>query len=355
MKAIAVLPKREGSAHLIEAEDPSCGNNEVLVKIHQTGICGTDIEIHDGLYGSTPEGCGYLILGHESLGSVQETGKDIRDFATGDLVVATVRRPCSGCVNCESGFSDMCQTGLFRERGISGIHGYMAEYYTESPDFLVKIPKEQAGFAILLEPMSIVEKAIQQAVKIQERMQWRPQRALVLGAGPIGLLATILLRVQDIDTWTVATRAKGSLKADIVEACGAYYLNAKETPVDFQKRKFDLIIEATGNAELAFEAMSGIDTNGVLCLTSITGGNTVKPIPVDKTNLDVVLGNKLVFGTVNANRRYFEQGVNSFSKIEARWPGLLKQMITRETPIEKFHDALVRGHEDIKTVITYDS
>lgn len=355
MKAIGVFPGKKASGHLIEVPNPTCGKNEALIRVYQTGICGTDMEIHEGLYGTAPEGCNYLILGHESLGRIQEVGRSTDSFSPGDFVVATVRRPCFKCLNCESGSSDMCRTGHFRERGISGYHGYMAEYYAESPDFLVKVPEHQIPFAILLEPMSIVEKAVQQAFKIQERMSWRPQRALVLGAGPIGLLATLLLKSRDIDTWTMARRSKDSLKAHIVESCGAHYVNAEETPLDSQRDKFDLIIEATGNAELAFSAMHLIDINGVLCLTSITGGNTAKAVPMDKINLDVVLGNKLIFGTVNANRRYFEQGVKSFGEIETRWPGLLKQLITREVPVDSFHNAFKKGHDDIKTVITYDS
>jgi threonine dehydrogenase-like Zn-dependent dehydrogenase len=250
----------------------------------------------------------------------------------------------------------MCRTGLFLERGICGRHGYMAEYYAESPHFLVKIPRHQISFAVLLEPMSIVEKAVQQVFKIQERMSWQPQKALVLGAGPIGLLATLLLRSLGVETWTVATRSKESLKARIVEACGARYLNIKEVSFDGgPERKFDVIIEATGNSELAFGVIPSLDINGVLCLTSITGGQTTSMIPVDKINLDVVLGNKVVFGTVNANRRYFQQGVESFDKIESQWPGLLRRMITKEVPVDRFHEALTREHENIKTVMTYDS
>ena len=191
MQAIAVTPRKPGSARALELPQPQATPGLVRVSVLEVGIDGTDTEIDKGEYGDAPKGQDVLVIGHEALGRVDAVGEGVSGFAVGDLVVATVRRP-DGCPNCKAGESDMCLWGDYTERGIKGAHGYMAQYYADSPDFMVKIPEALRSFAVLLEPLSIVEKAIFQAWKIQERLVWQPKKAVVLGAGPIGLLATIL-------------------------------------------------------------------------------------------------------------------------------------------------------------------
>lgn len=358
MKAVAVIPKKRESAQLIEAADPEITDTEVLVKVIRVGIDGTDSEINEGLYGASPTGENFLIIGHESFGIVQEVGKEVRGFKKGDYVVATVRRPCASCINCSRGESDMCLSGGFKERGILGLHGFMAQYYKENPDFLVKVPAEFKEIGVFLEPLSIVEKALYQVFKIQERTGWSPRNALVLGAGSIGLLASMLLRERQINTYTLARSPAGCLKSKIAEGCGALYIDINETPLPQLKEKagnLDLIIEATGSSRVAFEAMQILGANGVLCLTSITGGEKRLEVPVDKINLDLVLGNKLIVGTVNANRKYFEMGVGHFQALEGHWPGLLKKMLTKRYAFEDFKEGLDRKREDIKTVLEISS
>jgi threonine dehydrogenase-like Zn-dependent dehydrogenase len=354
MRAIAVLPLKKDSVHLRECAEPAHGPDEVLVRVLETGICGTDFEINEGLYGTAPVGGEHLILGHESVGVVEEVGSAVRGFAAGDAVVATVRRACPGCENCARGFSDMCSTGQFTERGIVGAHGFMAEYFAEQPAYLVPVPTEQRSYGILLEPMSIVEKAVQQALRIQERLAWKPSRALVLGAGPIGLLATFLLRLRGFETFTLATRPPDSAKAALVRACGGTYLSGRSVPLEMGP-VFDLIIEATGDSKVAFDAIALIGINGVLCLTSVTGGDKQLQIPADRLNQAVVLGNKVIFGTVNAGRAYFESGLQHFAEIEARWPGLLARLITRRFHVTDYRGAFEKNREITKAVITYAS
>lgn len=354
MKAIAVIPKNKNSAHLVNVDDPRISDTEVLVRTIRVGIDGTDSEINEGLYGEAPENENILIIGHESFGIIEETGKRVEDFKKGDFVVATVRRPCGICINCAHDESDMCLSGSFKERGIMGLHGFMSEYYKEVPEFLVKVPVEYRNIGVFLEPLSIVEKAKHQIVKIQERMKWNPKNALVLGSGSIGLLATMLLREMGLTTYTVARSPKGCLKSIIAEDTGATYISTKETPFFDLKNKIgniDIIIEATGSSRIAFDAMHILGTNGVLCLTSITGGEGSLEILSDKINLDVVLGNKLIFGTVNANRKYFEVGIESFRKFQQLWSGLVEKMITRRCGLQNFKEGLDRKKEDIKTVM----
>ena len=205
MKAVAVTPRVDNSMALLDAPDPQLGERDVLVKVVRVGICGTDMEIKQAEYGTAPTGSDHLIIGHEALGRVAEVGPLVRDFAVGDYVVASVRRPCPHrhCRPCRSGISDMCVTGDYKERGINSLHGYLAEFYSEDEQRLTRIPPELEPVGVLLEPLSIVEKAIRQTFKIQERLPWTVERAFVLGAGAIGLLGAMLLRLQGIQTYVL--------------------------------------------------------------------------------------------------------------------------------------------------------
>jgi threonine dehydrogenase-like Zn-dependent dehydrogenase len=249
----------------------------------------------------------------------------------------------------------MCLLGTYTERGIKGAHGYMGEYYSETPAFMVKIPTALRPFAVLLEPLSIVEKAAYQAWKIQERMLWQPTRAVVLGAGPIGILCTLLLRLRGLEVHVYAKSAPESLQGRILTDLGATYQSVDDHPVTAIKDELgqiDFILEGTGNSAVAFEAMAQLGTNGVLCLTGVSGGNRSIQIPADVINLQMVLGNRVSFGSVNANRRYFEMGLQHFQQAEQRWPGIFERLITRRVPFSDFLSALDRRPEDIKTLLT---
>src|SRR5438132_6304049 len=99
MKAIAVFPGKPDSVHLAELDKPSvdeiAGGRGVLVKVLRVGVDGTDREINAAEYGAAPEGYDFLVIGHEGFGQVQEVGPNVTEFAPGDFVVATVRRPGS--------------------------------------------------------------------------------------------------------------------------------------------------------------------------------------------------------------------------------------------------------------------
>jgi len=354
MRAVAVTPKKPGSARQVELPIPTVGDDMALMRVLEVGIDGTDTEINDGLYGEAPPGSDFLVIGHEALSVVEAVGKGALGFQSGDLVVSTVRRP-DDCPNCRAGESDMCLFGNYTERGIKGAHGYMGEYYSEIPAFMVKIPPETRPYAVLLEPLSIVEKATFQAWKIQERMLWQPKRAVVLGAGPIGILGTILLRLRGLEVHVYAKSAADSLQARILISLGATYQSVDDHPVTAIKDELgqiDFILEGTGNSAVAFQAMAQLGTNGVLCLTGVSAGNRSIEIPADVINLQMVLGNRVSFGSVNANRRYFEMGVQHFQQAEQRWPGIFERLITRRVPFADFTSALDRRPEDIKTLLT---
>src|SRR2546423_6109592 len=283
MRAIAVTPAKAGSAQQLELPKPRLETGMALMRVLEVGIDGTDTEINNGEYGEAPPGSYVLVIGHEALSVVDAGGEGVAVFQPGDLVVSTVRRP-DDCPNCRAGESDMCVFGNYTERGIKGAHGYMGEYYSETPAFMVKIPAPLRPFAVLLEPLSIVEKAISQAWKIQERMLWSPKRAVVLGAGPIGILATLLLRLRGLDVYVYAKSAPETLQGRILTSLGARYESAADHPVAGIKDELgqiDFILEGTGNSEVAFAAMAQLGTNGVLCLIGLSAGNRQIAVPSD--------------------------------------------------------------------------
>src|SRR5512132_3003431 len=225
MKAIVVKPGVKDSVHMEDMPDPQLKPTDVAVKMLRVGLCGTDAEINHGLYGQAPEGNEFLILGHENLGVVEEVGKKVKGWKPGDLVVSTVRRPCGRCANCKAGQNDLCSSGAYTERGIMRRHGFMAQYYVESPQFLHKIPRAVRDFAVLLEPMSVVEKGIDHAFLIQRRLIWKPKLAVVLGGGPVGLLAAAVLRVRGLRTVVVGREPATDLRARIAKKLGAEYVS----------------------------------------------------------------------------------------------------------------------------------
>lgn len=355
MKAIAVVPKRQNSAHIVDMKKPSMGDDEVLVKVYAVGLDGTDKEINEGLYGESPKGERILVLGHESFGEVVTIGKKVRQLKPRDLVVATVRRP-DDCRNCQVEEYDMCLKGGYTERGIKGQHGFLSEFYVENSRFLVKVPQELRGIGVLLEPTSVAEKAIRMAYSVQQRLTWTPQTAMVTGSGTLGLLTTLLLKKRGLDVISV-DRSDDSYKGEIFSEVGIRHfnittINLHDIPHAIGK-PIDIIVEVTGNSSIALHAMSVIGTNGVVVLTSITGGGTEIQLCADCLNQGLVLGNKAVVGSVNAHRKDFEQGVVDLLAISKEWPDVLQKLITARYPPEQFTEAFASMHKNIKVIVEF--
>ena len=356
MKAIAITP---GVAHSLaprEMPEPEPGEGEVMVQVERVGVCGTDQEIIRGLYGTAPAGSDFLVIGHEGLGRVVDGSGRANGLSVGDYVVATVRRPClhAHCRPCRSSQNDMCRTGDFTERGIGGRHGFLSEYYAEEPQFLTPVPAALASIGILLEPLAVAEKALRQCRQIQERLPWNLENAVVLGAGAIGLLAAMLLRLRGINTWVYDLSAPDGDKARIAEQIGARFANTGETPVSGISATLgpvDLIVEATGYSPLVFDSYRQLANNGVLCLLGVAGDSN--PVSVDPANFNngLVLGNRLVFGSVNANPSDFRAGVEHLAQIEQRWPGAAAGLLTRQVPLDQFRAAFERQPGDIKVTV----
>ncbi len=340
MKAVAVIPKKEKSVHLVEMDKPKLSEIKdgrgVLVEVLQVGACGTDREINDGEYGIAPKGFDFLVLGHENFGRVVETGENVKELKKGDFVVATVRRPYGSSIYDKIGAQDFTTDDKYFERGISRIHGFMAEFYVENADFLIKIPEKIADVAVLLEPISIIEKGLKQASDIQERLKiWQPKTAAVLGTGNVGLLTVMALRMRGFEVHGFGRqRRDGYLNAALCENIGATYDSTDEISVlDSVKKygEYDLVFECTGFSPIIFDAMQSLNKNGILILSSVTGGDRkTDAVPSDKINQQFVLGNRAMVGTVNANREHFVMGVRDLALCEAMYPKWLSQMLTHK-------------------------
>src|SRR5512132_648707 len=335
MKAISVFPGKPNSVHVADLPTPSLDQaphgRGVLVKILRVGVDGTDKEINAAEYGAPPPGFDFLVIGHEGFGQVEAVGPNVTEVRPEDYVVATVRRPGSSIYDL-IGTNDMTIDDTYFERGINLRHGYMSEYYVDDADFIVKIPQGLKEVAVLLEPTTVVEKGIVQAYEIQRRLRvWRPKRAAVMGAGTIGLLATLVLRLRGLEVTTFGKTPGPYLNSELIEAIGARYQSTEQLSIIEGAKKygpFDIIFEATGFSPVVFDSMQALGKNGVLVLSSVTGGDRRVEVPADKLNLEFVLGNKVMVGTVNANREYFEAGVGDMSQAELEYPGWLSRLLT---------------------------
>ncbi len=350
IKAVAVFPGRPNSVHLEHLPKPSVddvpGGRGVLVRVLRVGVDGTDKEIDAAEYGAAPAGDNFLVIGHESFGQVESVGSNVTSVRPGDYVVATVRRPGMSIYD-RIGLYDMSTDDSYTERGINLRHGFLAEYYVDDEEYLVKMPVGLREVGVLLEPMTVVQKGIAQAYEIQRRLRvWRPRKAAVMGAGTIGLLATLVLRLRGLDVTTFGRTPAPYLNSNLVEKLGARYLSTVDLPIVDGARAwgpFDLIFEGTGFSPVVFDSMQALAKNGVLVLSSVTGGNRMVEVPADRINLDFVLGNKVMVGTVNASRENFETGVRDMALAESAYPGWLAQLLTHQVRgLENYSELFAR-------------
>lgn len=352
--AIAIRPRQPNSLHLTEIPRGEPGPGQVLLRIRQVGVCGTDRELIRARFGAPPPGEEALVLGHEMLGEVAAVGPGVSGFAPGQLVTATVRRP-DDCPACQAGQPDMCQWHRYTERGIGGLHGYMTETVVEEARWLVPVPKELEPIGILTEPLSVVEKALRQANLIQRRIAaWNPKTAIVFGTGPIGLLGALMLRARGIEVVVIGRRAKPLLAAEIVAAAGARYVQAAERDLPeivAEMPPIDLILEASGRGTPLFPAIEILGNNGVLVL--LAGGHddevTISPGVIAGS---LLRGNKVVVGSVNSAKEDFELAVADLGRFEELWPGLASRLITRRLPgLGEYQQILEHPAGDVKTII----
>jgi threonine dehydrogenase-like Zn-dependent dehydrogenase len=344
MKALTVIPMKKGSAELSEVDAPPDSDGPVLVDTVAVGICGTDVEILSGAYGWAPPGRERLILGHESLGRVVEAPKGAAVVA-GDLVVGIVRRPDPvPCANCAVGEWDFCRNGQYTERGIKEHDGYLSEQYRITPEYVVKVDPSLGLCGVLLEPTSVVAKAWEQVDRIGGRAHWAPEKVVVTGAGPIGLLAALIGVQRGMEVHVIDQVTQG-LKPDLVRALGANYHTGSVADACAEP---DVIIECTGVSSLVLDAMEHVGPGGVVCLTGVSSGGRTIQVDEGSLNRSMVLSNETVVGSVNANRRHYEAAAEALARADRDW---LERVVSRKVPLSHWSEALDRRPDDVKVVV----
>jgi glucose 1-dehydrogenase len=339
MQALITTPLEAGSTRTAAVADPDRSPGGLLIRTLEIGVCGTDREIAAGEFGSPPPGETDLILGHELLGVVVDGG---HGFAAGDLVTATVRRSCGRCTACAEGSPDACDTGDYTERGITALQGFASELVVEDPAHVVAVPPALGRLGVLSEPASICARGIRHATAIGDRQPWEPARALVIGAGAIGMLATYMLRLAGHEVWTAARSDPSTEKGRLVAASGARYVSTAQTPLGAVRDEaggFDVVIEAAGNAEMMVEAMGALRRNGVACLLGLDAHP--HDLRLDSTLLgrDFVIENRVVFGSVNAHRTDWTAAVAALEAMQERWPEAMEQLVGLRVEPDRFSDA----------------
>ena len=362
MKALAVFTSNR-EVRLIDQPEPVIGGpTEVKLRILEAGICGTDREIASFQYGMPPVNSPHLVIGHEALGEVVDVGSDVTGLAPSDLAVLMVRRPCphDRCVPCRTGRPDFCNTGDFTERGIKGAHGFMTEFVVDDQRYLVKVPKELREVAVLLEPLTVAEKAGEQVRILVQRLPGHLRvdpsnlRAVVLGAGPIGLLGAMKLVGANFETYVYYRGKADSPNVRIVTAIGARFISSVEhPPEDLAKMlgEISLVYEATGVVKISFDVLSVLGVNGVYIFTGVPGVKAPIEMDAERIMRNLVLKNQVLCGTVNAGRESFEEGVRDLGSFMQRFPAAVRALITARMTLDGARDAvLAKG--GIKSVIT---
>jgi glucose 1-dehydrogenase len=331
VQALVTQPGHTHTTQIEEVPAVEAREGEVLVRTLEVGVCGTDREISEGLFGIAPTGESRLVLGHEALAVVERDGYG---FTRGQLVTATVRRSCGHCIACAEDSPDSCLTGDYSERGITRLHGYAREHVAEDPEQLVAIPTSLGRLGVLAEPASICERALRHARTIGGRQPWQLERALVLGAGAIGLLMTYLLRLADLEVWTASLEPENEL----VEQSGARYVSTHDQELS-ELGKFDLVIEAAGNAQLMARTLGLLRRSGVACLLGIDPREQTVELDGRVLGVDTILENRVLFGSVNARRQDWLAAVADLDRARERWPEALEQVVTLRVPLDRFPEA----------------
>src|ERR1043166_666248 len=367
MKAIAVTPRIKEVQIINQAEPNVVLPTDVKLRMLEAGVCGTDKEISAFEYGTPPSGSEQLVIGHESLGEVVEVGPSVTRVQVGDLVVPMVRRPCPHdyCVACRSDRPDFCFTGDFQERGIKERHGFMGQYVVDAQKYMNVVPKEMRDIAVLVEPLTIAEKGLMQVWQMQQRLPWScpvtpgkaaayRHRAVVLGAGPVGLLGAMALVNNDFATYVYSRESAPNPKSQLLESIGAHYISSEKITPEMlpqQVGNIDLVYEATGASNLSFEMMKYLGTNGIFIFTGVPGRKGSIEVETDLIMRNLVLKNQVVFGTVNADRESFENSIRDIGTFTKRWPDAVRSLITGRFPMEAYSDLLLGRSGGIKNVI----
>lgn len=344
MQALVVTPGTADSLELVDLPEPPESEGPVLVESLMVGICGTDAEIVDGLYGTPPPGQDRLVLGHENLGRVRQAPAEA-GLSEGDLVVGIVRRPDPvPCPACAVGQWDMCRNGRYTERGIKGLHGFARELWRAEPTAMVRLDPALSRLGVLLEPTTVVAKAWEQIERIGRRAWFDPKVAVVTGAGPVGLLAALLGVQRGLEVHVFDLVTDGP-KPDLVRDLGAAYHTESVPESGVQG---DVLVECTGVPSVVLDVMTHSAPDSITCLTGISGTGNTMPVDVAALNRDQVLSNDVVFGSVNANRGHYNQAAEALRRADPTW---LARMISRTVALPDYAELFAPRAQDVKVVL----
>jgi glucose 1-dehydrogenase len=366
MKAAAVFPAKKSLEVVTDFPEPKlAGPTSVKVRVVNVGVCGTDREIASFSYGfPLPDGSPCLVLGHECLGEIVEVGPEVKDFKPGDLVIPMVRRPCDHpeCIACRAGRQDFCYTGDYKERGIKQMHGFLTERIVDEARYMNSVPNEIREIAVLVEPLTIAEKGLIQALEIQKRLPWGVGTAVVLGAGPVGLLGAMALQHAGFAVTVYSRNREPDRAADVVKAIGGKYVSSQDRSIEQMAAavgNIDLVYEAAGVSKFAFDVLSVLGTNGIFVLAGVPGEHgpaSIDPAGKDSDKImrNMVLKNQCVLGTVNAGKDAFENAVADLTAFHAAWPEAVKNLITGRFPLERFAEPIC-DQTGIKNIVEVSS
>jgi threonine dehydrogenase-like Zn-dependent dehydrogenase len=369
MRAVAFFPAERELRVVDHAEPQLLSPTQVKIRIREVGVCGTDREIAAGAHGAPPEGAPYLVLGHEAVGEVVEVGTSVTRLRRGDAVVPTVRRPCRDlrCRACAMARPDFCVTGEFTQRGIRGAHGYLAERVVDEQRHMVAVPPELRDVAVLAQPLSVAEAALRQVEDVQRRLPWAEDLdgssprsssrvAVVVGAGSVGLLAALALRVRGYET-VIHSREPRGPKSALAESFGIGWSSRREEPIDALARRvgpIDVMLEASGASPLAFEALPALGANGVFVFTGIPGRKAPVPRELGNVMPGLVLRNQAVLGVTNPSADAYRAAVQDLALFARRWPMLLPQLVTSRRPVADAPEVLQASARGFKEVLTFE-
>jgi (R,R)-butanediol dehydrogenase/meso-butanediol dehydrogenase/diacetyl reductase len=253
----AVVYQGNQTVTVEELPTPTLGERDVLLEISHCGICGSDLHLimeDMGQPGSTG--------GHEYSGTIVALGRGVEGWSIGDAVVGGPDEGCGHCRPCLSGRQQLC---LSRGRiGLGPYQGAFAAYKKCSADALFRVPTGlELRTAALTEPTAVALHGVRRS-GIQPG-----QRALVTGAGPIGLLTIAVLRALGIDDITASEPApKRRDRALAVGASVALSPDRLPAPDDYPSEliddPFDAAIECSGRADAAEAALAALGRAGVL-------------------------------------------------------------------------------------------
>lgn len=345
MRAATIVPGRPASCRLEDLPEPPLSDGSLLVDGLLVGVCATDGEIIRDGFGLTPPGRDRMVGFHESLGRVRAAPED-SGFAVGDLVAGVVRRPCGDpeCAPCRVGEWDYCASGAYTERGIVRRDGYAAQRWRVEPEYAVRLDPSLRRAGVLVEPTAVVAKAWDQVDAIGSRSAVAPASVLVAGAGPIGLLAAMIGVRRGLDVHVVDLVTDGP-KPALVRDLGATYHRGAVGGIGVRP---DVVLEASGSPQVAHDAVLASARNSITCLIGLAdaaGDMRIDPAPVLG---EIISGNRVVVGTVNAGRRHWQAAADELACADPAW---LQRLITRVVPLSSWREALERRPDDVKVVI----